>query len=227
MSDHLPCLLKIKDSSIFTKPPTKITTRGLNHEKISELNNKLLGINWDDKLRNGSVTEQYTKFQGTLQNIIDEVAPYHTVKTPNNKILHKCHKKQQQLYKKTLKHTSTDEDYLRYKTYKNKLKQILRKAKEDYYRNKCTEYRHNTSRLWKMINKLTNKTNDKTNIIEYLKVENQDYYEHKLIAEEFAKHFSCVGKHYAEQIPSPSRDINHYLSYIPDNPKTTNCINME
>ena len=103
-----------------------------------------------------------------------------------------------QLYKKTLKHTSTEEDHLRYKTYRNKLKQILRKAKEYYYRNKCTEYRQNSSRLWKMINKLTNKINDKTDVIEYLKVENQDYYEHKLIAEEFAKHFSGVGKHYAE-----------------------------
>ena len=127
MSDHLPCLLKLKDPSIFTKPPTKITTRGLNHEKVSELNNKLLGINWDDKLGKGSVTEQYTTFHDTLQNIIDEVAPYHTIKIPNNKIiknpwlsvgLHKCHKKQQQLYKKTLKHTSTEEDHLRYKTQK-------------------------------------------------------------------------------------------------------------
>ena len=71
-----------------------------------------------------------------------------------------------------------------------------------------------------MINKLTNKINDKTDIIGYLKVENQDYYEHKLIAEEFAKHFSSVGEHYAEQTPSPIKDINHYLSYIPDNTKT-------
>ena len=178
---------------------------------------------------NCSVTEQYTKFQDTLLNTIDEVAPYHTIKIPYNKIikspwisvgLHKCHKKQQQLYKKTLKHTSTEEDHLRYKIYRNKLKQILRKAKEDYYRNKCTEYRQNSSRLWKMINKLTNKINDKTDIIEYLKVENQDCYEHKLIAEEFAKHFSGVGKQYAEQIPSSVKNINHYLSHIPDNTKT-------
>ena len=115
----------------------------------------------------------------TLLNSIDEVAPYHTIKIPRNKIikdpwlsveLHKCHKKQQKLYRKTLKHTSTDEDHFKYKTYRNKLKQILRKAKEDFYRNKCTEYRQNTSRLWKMINKMTNKTNDKTDIIEYLKI---------------------------------------------------------
>ena len=157
------------------------------------------------------------------------MAPYHTVKIPRHKIirdpwlsigLYKCHKKQQQLYKRTLKQSSTDVDHLRYKTYRNKLKQTQRKAKEDYYRTKCTEYRNNTSRLWKMINKLTNKINDKTDIIEYLKVDNQDYYEHKLIAEEFAKHFSGVGKKYAEQIPSPSMNISHYMSYIPENPKT-------
>ena len=70
------------------------------------------------------------------------------------------------------------------------------------------------------MNKLTNKLNDKTDIIDYLKVENQDYHEHKLIAEEFAKHFSGVGKQYAEQIPSPIKNINHYLSHIPDNTKT-------
>ena len=45
-----------------------------------------------------------------------------------------------------------------------------------------------------MINKMTNKTIDKTDIIECLKIGNQEYYEHKLITEEFAKHFSSVGK---------------------------------
>ena len=67
---------------------------------------------------------------------------------------------------------------------------------------------------------MANKINDKTDIIEYSKVENQDYYEHKLIAEEFAKHFSGFGKQYAEQIPSSVKNINHYLSHIPDNIKT-------
>ena len=81
MSDHLPCLLKIN------YPPTKIITRGLNYEKISELNNKLKEINWNDKLGNNTVTAQYTKFQDTLINSIDEVAPYHTIKITNNKII--------------------------------------------------------------------------------------------------------------------------------------------
>ena len=219
--------MSTKDQQSIIIPKT--THKRTYSEKISELNNKLKEINWNDKLSNSTVTEQYTKFQDTLINSIDEVVPYHTIKITNNKIikdpwlsvgLHKCHIKQQQLYRKTLKQTSTDQDHIKYKTYRNKLKQILRRAKEDFYRSKCTEYRQNTSRLWKMINKLTNKTNDKTDIIEYLRVGNQDYYEHKIIAEEFAKHFFNVGKQYAAQIPSPKEDIGHYLVHIPDNPKS-------
>ena len=63
-----------------------------------------------------------------------------------------------------------------------------------------------------MINQLTNKTNDKTNIIEYLRIDNENYYEHKIIEEEFVKHFSNVGKQYAEQIPTAKKDIEHYLA---------------
>ena len=200
--------------------PTRITTRGLNNEKINELNHKLEQMNWTEKLENGNVNEQYDTFQDIVSTI-DEAAPYHTITISSNKItrdpwlsvgLHKCLKKQQLLYRKTLKGTSTNHDQIKYKTYRNKLKRILRRAKEDFYRSKCTEYRQNTSRLWKMINQLTNKTNDKTNIIEYLRIDNQDYYEHKIIEEEFVKHFSNVGKQYAEQIPTAKKDIEHYLA---------------
>ena len=74
------------------------------------------------------------------------------------------------------------------------------------------EYRQNTSKLWKLVNKLSNKENDKTNIVEYLRIENLENYNSKIIAEEFAKHFSQVGKRFAEQIPSPPYSIDHYLT---------------
>ena len=53
-----------------------------------------------------------------------------------------------------------------------------------------------------------------------MKVENQDYYEDKVIAEEFAKHFSSVGPRYANQIPTPKIDISQYLKHIEPNPKS-------
>ena len=132
----------------------------------------------------------------------------------------KCLTKQRSLYKTSLKKHSSDIEVQRYKSYRNKLKVIIRRAKEQHYKNKCQEFRQNTNRLWKLVNKLTHKTNDKTNIVEYLKLENQDIYEDKAIAEEFAKHFSSVGNSYANKIPSPQLSIKHYLDQIPNNNQT-------
>ena len=55
--------------------------------------------------------------------------------------------------------------------------------------------------------------------IEYLKVDNLDYYDSKAVSEEFAKHFSQVGKEYAQKIPKPNKDIKHYLKLIQENAK--------
>ena len=71
-----------------------------------------------------------------------------------------------------------------------------------------------------MINRITQKEVDKTNTIEYLKVDNLDYYDSKALSEEFAKHFSQVGKEYAQKIPKPNKDIKHYLNLIQENVKT-------
>ena len=229
LSDHFPCLLKIGNHHPFKKQPKVLTTRAINPENLLKINTRLSDIDWNMELHTPDVTVQYYKFQLKVLEILDEVSPYHTVKIPHKKILRdpwltnglmKCFQKQKYLYKQTLKSTSTDSDMTKYRTYRNKLKGIVRRNKEAYFKDKCTEYRTNTSRLWKMINKLLNKTNDKTNIIEYLKVENQDYYEDKVIAEEFAKHFSSVGPRYANQIPTPKIDISQYLKHIEPNPKS-------
>ena len=71
-----------------------------------------------------------------------------------------------------------------------------------------------------MINRITQKEVDKTNTIEYIKVDNLDYYDSKAVSEEFAKHFSQVGKEYAQKIPKPNKDIKHYLKLIQENVKT-------
>ena len=85
----------------------------------------------------------------------------------------------------------------------------MRRTREQYFRDKCSEYRQSTSKLWKLINKLSNKENDKTNLIEYLKIGNVEIYSGKVITEEFAKHFAQVGKTFAEKIPTSQSSISH------------------
>ena len=80
--------------------------------------------------------------------------------------------KQRKLYKKTLQNNNKTQDHDHYRTYRNTLKKILRKAKESYYKEQCQNFKRNTSKLWKMINKITNNTRDKSSLIEYLTIGN-------------------------------------------------------
>ena len=229
ISDHYPCLLTIHDETIFNKQAKRIQTRRLDPSKMDTITEKLSIVDWEHELHNLEVDIQYNLFHSKLLSILDEVAPYQTVTIPFDKIIRdpwltpglmKCFTKQRTLYKSSLRKQTSDIEIERYKSYRNKLKEIVRRAKEQHYRTKCQEFRQNTNRLWKLVNKLTHKTNDKTNIIEYLKLENQDIYEDQTIAEEFAKHFSNVGNTYAKKIPSPQLSIKHYLDQIPNNDYT-------
>ena len=89
----------------------------MNQDKVVEVNNILQKKNWEKELGANTVSEQYTIFHHILQDTLDKVAPFHSVKIPTHKLirepwmskgLYKCHKKQQQLYKITLKQSSTD-----------------------------------------------------------------------------------------------------------------------
>ena len=44
-----------------------------------------------------------------------------------------------------------------------------------------------------------------------------DYYETKIITEEFAKHFATVGKKYANEIKTPQHNFDYYLRQITQN----------
>ena len=106
--------------------------------------------------------------------------------------LQKCQQKQYMLYKQSINQRENISAEMKYKTYRNKLKEIIRRTKEKYYRDKCFEYKQNTSKLWKMINRITQKEVDKTNTIEYFKVDNLNYYDSKAVSEEFAKHLKLI-----------------------------------
>ena len=228
LSDHFPCMLNVMNTHLFRKKHATIQTRGLNSAKIENIKEKLGQVNWDEMLLDKSTDGSFDTFHQVLTNTMDEVAPYHTVRISQKRIrrdpwismgLLKCLRKQHSLYKQSLTDRQNETLLQKYRTYRNKLKTIIRRAKEKYYQDKCIEYRQNTAKLWKLVNQLSNKENDKTNLIEYLKIDNVEIYNSKVIAEEFAKHFPKVGKRFAEQIPTPSHNIEHYLTSIDPQPQ--------
>ena len=193
------------------------------------LNERILAENWEEKLNNTNTNESFTIFQHTIHKHLNDLAPLKTVKIPPNRIIKddwmtpgllKCTQKQRKLYEATLVQDKNEIAYSTYKNYRNNLTRILRKTKEAYYETKCTEFKRNTKKLWQMINRITNKTSNKSTLIEYLKICNLEIHNAKEISTEFAKYFSSIGKKYANNIDPSVTSIHSYINNIPNNPST-------
>ena len=52
-----------------------------------------------------------------------------------------------------------------------------------------------------MINKISGKNNDKTSIIDYIKVDNIEYYDSSGITNNLCKYFANIGENLAYKIP--------------------------
>ena len=56
-----------------------------------------------------------------------------------------------------------------YERYRNTLTKVKRSCKIAYYNNKYLDYKNNTKALWRVINSITHRLNDKSSIIDCLK----------------------------------------------------------
>ena len=108
----------------------------------------------------------------------------------------------------------------KYKKYQKALAQIKRQAKFLYFSTKCIELRTNGSKLWKLINKITNKVNDKQSIINKINVDGISVEQSKEIANALANHFASIGKTLSDKLPQPKNSINTYLIKIPTCPSS-------
>ena len=202
ISDHCPIMLELPNIDIYKTEPKKIQTRKLNPINIKKINDKLHETNWESPLDNLETEDSYNVYQATLNSNLNEITPVKEYTINSNKVLKeqwmtpglmKCTMKQRSLYKKTLMKSSNEIEHEKYKQYRNCLKQLLRRTKQEYYKEKCVEFKRNTRKLWNMVNTIISKQNDKSNSIEYLKIRNVEIYNAKEIANQFGKYFSTVG----------------------------------
>ena len=122
------------------------------------------------------------------------------------------------LYRNQLKGNTTLR--MKYQEYNTILNKVKRHAKKQYYIDKCIEFRSNTKHLWKTINKIVGKTNDKSTVISELVVHNKTLTHPVEISNQFCNYFSNVGKNFAEKIPKSKKSIEEYLNMIRMNKKS-------
>ena len=100
------------------------------------------------------------------------------------------------------------------------LNKIKRYAKLNYYSNKSEEIRNNGSKLWKLINKITNKTQNKQSIIDKIKIDGILIERPKEISNTLANYFASIGNNLSNKLPSSKHSLKYYLNKIPTCPST-------
>ena len=105
--------------------------------------------------------------------------------------------------------------YLDYRKYFHKIKQV---SKTTYFRQKFIDFEDNSRLLWKTINEVLGKSNDKNSSIDMLKVNNIEFHKPLDIANQFSKYFTTVGTYLAKSIgPATSKPMDGLKKFPREN----------
>ena len=209
ISDHLPSIVTISGNILEKKQKIEIISRKINDKTIQAITDVLAGHDWESDLCNEDVNSNFTLFHDRLLSTLNKMAPERKIKLTNKQpkrepwigpSLLKCCTKQHKYFKQALK-SKDDFHWERYKEYKKIFDKVKRHMRIDYYKNKCLEFRNNSKKLWNMINKISGKNNDKTSIIDYIKVDNIEYYDSLGITNNLCKYFANIGENLSSKIP--------------------------
>ena len=225
-SDHLPVICTLTDLKTTKREPIKIVSRDTRLKNMQALKTQLGNHDWFSNLEYQSVSDDMGRVYQTLTEKIDYCIPVkeHCI---NGKKLRKepwltaslqiSINKNKKLYQMMLKGTCSKE---KYKNYNSILRRIIRRTKNSFYREMCYTYRANSKKLWGLINEIAGKTNDKTSLIEYIKIDGIRVYNATKICNTFGNYFSTVGKSFANKIPKPQKSIAEYLKILQRNRET-------
>ena len=143
ISDHLPCLLTLTNQNKSLRGKQKIEYRTLDDHAKSQIKNALEEVNWDTRLSTLDVNQSFDSFHDYLTESIDRFAPKRVKEINCKKMIRDpwitsglmvSLNKQRLLYRSQLgcgNNVSTH----KYREYRNLLKKIIRKSKQEYNQN--------------------------------------------------------------------------------------------
>ena len=229
LSDHLPCYCILRNINPQRAEELEITSRDTRQKNLNALKRKLQDATALETRQTESAENQFNEFHRKLDELLDQFIPVKTRKITKRKkriepwltagleiSIRRC----KSLYKKHIKDRTNEQKYLKYLRYNQQLKRTKRLAKRKYYMDTCESNKNNTKQLWRTINQVIRKCNNKTEVIEKLKIDSLDEYNGEKIANELARYFSSVGKNYAKQMKKPKSTLGEYVNKIPRHPSS-------
>lgn len=112
----------------------------------------------------------------------------------------------QNMYEKVLADPNNPQILNEYKTYKNKLCELIKRTKSNYYKNQIEQNKNCSKTLWDTVKKYTNK-GTATSEIHEINISGRKLTDKREIANAFNQHYTQVGKIMADKICKPSISV--------------------
>ena len=163
-SDHFPIVSVFRSKSVVGGNKT-ITYRNFNDENTNKFKQKLERTDWDSVYEDEDPNLQFCKFNDIFLTYFDDCFPL------KNKII-KLKDVEKPYITDEIKNLIKEKNKLAikfsrypltyatsYRTARNRLNKIRKKAKDAYYRSKFNDYMGNSKKTWKLINSLLSRKN--------------------------------------------------------------------
>ena len=120
--------------------------------------------------------------------------------------------KKNELYKQYL-HQRSNEKLLKYKTYKNKLTNLLRVAKRLYFENQIEINNTNIKQTWRILNNAIGQNKKKK--LKLVDENGESITSTEKVANKFCKYFTNIGPNLADKIAPASKSFQDFKNSVP------------
>ncbi len=196
-----------------------IYKRNYTNDNIDNLKEKLSKFNWSEVLHDHDVDEDYNTYLSILNNLVDECIPIRKHKINKKteplspwitKGLLKSINIKNKLYK-NYKNSPTGENLHKFKTYRNKLHNLLRNSKRSYYDVKFKQSVNNMKHTWKNINSLLGRNKQNLSHTHFKRDTGEYTSDPNLISNDFNDFFVNIGPNLASQIENENQNYSDFL----------------
>ena len=209
ISDHFLCVVKFQcDVSRNNRENNIYTRREINESALRNIKRALFNNEWS-YLEQYDVSEASMMLNAEITKAMDFYAPLKTF-APKQRYKRKdpwfttglriSSTKCLKMYKNVLHLPRDNPEFIKYKNYRNIYKKVRRQAKFKYIDNLINIHRNDTKKLWTILNKLTGKKKNSSELPDEFIIDGVKQTNAQIISDGFAHYYGEIGKNMAEKI---------------------------
>ena len=215
ITDHYPIYIIIPEIKILNTQLTSIKFRLINDKNQRTFNCYLNHFKINDVLNDYLAKSAYTKFLNIFQNSYEKSFPLKTKiisqkdeSHPWIKESHLNDMKERDKLCKLSKKKKIDKNI--YTEFRNKLKERLRIAKSEYYKQQFEFHKNNAKKTWEVINKVIKSKRTRPKIC--LSDDEGNKYNDNEIPSKFIEYYTSIADKLTAEIPETQNDASTYLT---------------